>query len=259
MKKWGSFGTLVDPEVIKARKLHLVKYGSFGTEVPAEVIEERKKALRDWWTPARRQAASERWTPKMRKELSEAKKALWTPARRQEASDAASDWWDEERRDDHGELMKKWWSDKDEGAARREAHSLGQYLREAAKRGETNPPDPIWLPPGTVCPQCNKAFGIRRIVSCTASDAWYGDARAATICFSCPHGKHKPKITSAAHRAEVLATCSADEGGEALEQAIIERMALVVSKFNASKEDEAKTHHQSMVARFCTQKGGEYY
>ena len=60
MKKWGLFGTLVDVEKIKARKLHLVKFGCFGTEVDADVIEARKQALRDWWTPARRQAASER-------------------------------------------------------------------------------------------------------------------------------------------------------------------------------------------------------
>jgi len=218
MKKWGCFGTLVDPETIKARKLHMVKYGCFGTEVPAEVIEERKKALRDWWTPARRQAASERWTPKMRQD--------------------ASDWWDEERRDDQSELKVKWWSDEDEGVARREAYSLSTYLAQAAKRGETNPPDPIWMPPATVCPSCDKALGMRRIVCCRMHRV-RGDAQAVLITITCPHCRGGTNITSAARRAEVLASCPADEGGEALEQAIMERMALVVSRFNAAKEDAA--------------------
>ena len=180
--------------------------------------------------PARRREASDAWTPARRQEASDA----WTPARRQEASDAASDWWDEERRDDHGELIKRWWSDKDEGAARREAHSLSQYHREAAKRGETNPPDPIWLPPTTVCQKCHESFGMRRIVMCTMARG------RAEICFSCPHCRLRPAITNAAWRAEVLSTCAEDEGGAALEQAIIERMALVVSRYNAAKEDEAK-------------------
>lgn len=181
----------------------MVKYGCFGTEVPAEVIEERKKARRDWWTPARRQ----------------------------DASDAKTDWWNDSRREDQSQLKVKWWSDKDEGAARREALSLSQYHRQAAKRGDTNPPDPIWLPPTTVCPKCHESFGARRIVRCRMAQG------CAQICLPCCD---RPKITNAARRAEVLSTCAEDEGGAALELAIIERMALVVSRYNAAKEDEAK-------------------
>ena len=161
-----------------------------------------------------RQDASERWTPQMRQD--------------------ARDWWDEERRDDHGELIKRWWSDKDEGAARREAHSLSSYHREAAKRGDTNPPDPIWLPPTTVCPKCHESFGMRKLVKCRMYQG------CAKIEFTCPHCCDRPAITAASWRAEVLSTCSEDEGGAALELAIIERMALVVSRYNAAKEDEAK-------------------
>jgi hypothetical protein len=106
MKKWGLFGTLVDPEKIKARKLNLVKYGCFGTEVDADVIEARKQALRDWWTPARRQAASERWTPEMRKEKSDAEKARWTPEMRQ----AASERWTPDMRKTASEREKARWT-----------------------------------------------------------------------------------------------------------------------------------------------------
>ena len=111
---------------------------------------------------------------------------------------------------------------------------MSSYHREAAKRGDTNPPDPIWLPPTTVCPKCHESFGMRKLVKCRMYQG------CAKIEFTCPHCCDRPAITAASWRAEVLSTCSEDEGGAALELAIIERMALVVSRYNAAKEDEAK-------------------
>ena len=274
MKKWGLFGTLVDVEKIKARKLHLVMYGCFGTEVDADIIEARKQALRDWWTPARRQAASERWTPEMRKELSDAwtpvmrqeasdlEKArwtpemrqeasdAWTPARREAASDAAQEWWTDERRDDKGDLMMKWWDDEEEGVTRREACSLATYYGHAAARGDTDPLDPIWIPAGTVCPKCDNQLG-QRVILTVGFRLHKPDPRrnlkstvrpAPILAFRCPHKTCTARgvsLLSASHRAAVLSTIPDGEGGEALEQAIVERLALVVDTFNAAKRDEA--------------------
>ena len=250
MKRWGLFGTLVDPEKIKARKLNLVKYGCFGTEVDADVIEARKQALRDWWTPARRQAASDqekaRWTPEMRQEASDA----WTPARREAASDAAQDWWTDERRDDKGDFMANWWSDEEEGVTRREAGSLATYYGHAAARGDTDPLDPIRLPAGTVCPKCDNQLGQRVILGVSVILHKPDPRRnlkssvrpGPTLAFRCPHKTCTARgvsLLSASHRAAVLSTIPDGEGGEALEQAIVERLALVVDTFNAAKRDEA--------------------
>ena len=250
MKKWGRWGTLVDVEKIKARKLHMVKFGCFGTEVDADVIEARKQALRDWWTPARRQAASDRekarWTPEMRQEASDA----WTPEMRQEASDAwtpemrqeASDWWTDERRDGQGDLMMKWWDDEEEGVTRREARSLATYYGGAAARGDTDPLDPIMIPAGTVCPKCDNQLGQRVILGVGVRLQKPPTAPKPVLAFRCPHKTCTARCVSllcASHRAAVLSTSPDGEGGEALEQAIVGRLALVVDTFNAAKRDEA--------------------
>ena len=63
-----------------------------------------------------------------------------------------------------------------------------------------------------------------------------------TLAFRCPHKTCTARgvsLLSASHRAAVLSTIPDGEGGEALEQAIVERLALVVDTFNAAKRDEA--------------------
>mmetsp|Transcript_9184 Transcript_9184/g.41839 ORF Transcript_9184/g.41839 Transcript_9184/m.41839 type:complete len:234 (+) Transcript_9184:819-1520(+) len=213
----------------------MVEFGCFGTEVDADVIEARKQALRDWWTPARRQAASDQ------------EKARWTPEMRQEASD----WWTDERRDGQGDLMTKWWDDEEEGVTRREARSLATYYGHAAARGDTDPLDPIRLPAGTVCPKCDNQLGHRVILgvgvrlqkpSYTHGSTTDPTAPKPILAFRCPHKTCTARcvsLLSASHRAAVLSTIPDGEGGEALEQAIVGRLALVVDTFNAAKRDEA--------------------
>mmetsp|Transcript_9186 Transcript_9186/g.41850 ORF Transcript_9186/g.41850 Transcript_9186/m.41850 type:complete len:322 (+) Transcript_9186:819-1784(+) len=227
----------------------MVEFGCFGTEVDADVIEARKQALRDWWTPARRQAASdqekarwtpemrqaasERWTPDMRKTASEREKARWTPEMRQ----TASDWWTDARRDDHSDFMANWWSDEEEGAARREAKGMSAYLQRAAQRGDPNPPAPICLPAGTHCPACGDALGNRVIVYIEVQAAQGSRSNPSPIIrFTCPHKTcaSLPYITDATKRAAVIATIPDGEGGDELEKAIVERMVLAVDRFNCA-------------------------
>lgn len=124
--------------------------------------------------------------------------------------------------------------------ANKEATGMSVYLTAAAKRGDPNPPAPICLPAGTHCPGCGNALGHRVIVHIEVKEAAQGRDQGSVspiIRFRCPLRETcggTATITDATKRAAVLATIPDGEGGEALEKAIVERMALEVVRFNCA-------------------------
>ena len=125
--------------------------------------------------------------------------------------------------------------------ARKEAIGTSLYLTAAAKRGDPNPPAPICLPARTHCPGCGNALGNRVIVHIEVNAAQVREGRdqgsvSPIIRFQCPLRETcgTATITDATKRAAVLATIPDGEGGDEVEKAIVERMALEVDRFNCA-------------------------